>query len=132
MKTVFVFPKSFEFFKFLTYLLDNHHILDIQQKDEYEYHIIWFNGADESIVYRFEVLLINDSDINFYGLFSKLLENVGYIYILIGSCGSHKTNDIGNCYYVNRAFKGDRGRLTADSNFIYEERKRAKQKHRLW
>lgn len=77
--TVLIFPKLFEFFKFLSSLFENPNVvvLDIKQKDECEFvvTVLRRHHFEQDGYYSFRILLINDSDINFYGIFSKMLVN---------------------------------------------------------
>lgn len=129
---VFIFPKLFEFFKFLSYFLEHHIVLDLRQIDDYEYHLVIFREPLHEC-YRFRILLINDSDINFYGIFSKLAQNAPDTnYLLIGSCGSGVLADLGRLFIVSEAVKGDRGKLDASQRFQWEKNKRAARNHHLW
>ncbi|GAM28762.1 hypothetical protein SAMD00019534_119380 [Acytostelium subglobosum LB1] len=134
-----IFPKLFEFYKFLSYLLHSDYCVvnDIKQVDAYEYRIFLYRldrSKQRQSSLQLPIYLINDSDINFYGIFSKLATNPDHTYILIGSCGSGNLEDFGNLHVVERAVKGDRGRLDARQLFTYEtdSKKITSRQHCLW
>ena len=145
---ILVFPKSFEFYKFLCYLLgkSDFSLYDFKATDEYEYtlHVMerqrqTSDSADRlsssARGFCIRVLLIGDSDINFYSIFSKLADAVkGNLYLLVGSCGSPILHDLKHIFFVETAVKGDRGKLDKDSNFswINKADKIASRSHGLW
>lgn len=87
----------------------------------YEYTLIIYRELEgQGEFYRFRVLLINDSDINFYGIFSKLAQNTPINYLLIGSCGSSTHDDL---VIVNEAGKGDHGKLEGQQRFVWDQAK---------
>lgn len=72
---VLVFPKSFEFFKFLNFfMIDQRYIVNaLERHDMHEYYMHISVVDDKRLeTYKFKILLIDDSDINFYGIFAKL------------------------------------------------------------
>jgi hypothetical protein len=113
------FPKPFEFFKFFQYLMvdTSKKVYDVTsnaQNPNKEFIITIFCGVRREYL-SLKVLLIDDSDINFYSIFSELV-NDGEYYILVGSCGSSKIEDIGKKFYIKSAIKGDRGKLNRHNN----------------
>jgi hypothetical protein len=142
--TVFIFPKLFEVFKFLSSLFENPSVvvLDIRQKDECEFVVtVWRHHFEQDCYFAFRILLINDSDINFYGIFSKMLVDKtesgyegGYnpSYLLIGSCGSSDPSDLGKVFLVDEAIKGDRGKLDETQRFEWDPEKETKRTHKFW
>ena len=121
----FVFPKPFEFYKFLVYLLSEKclffTILNITSKSNIRYDLILqpSQAPDDQMI--LPCYIIRDSDINFNRIFSELVHtqsrNTEDEFILIGSCGSNNKEDLGNMFYVKKAVKGDRGTLDKDSKF---------------
>eukprot|EP01080_Neovahlkampfia_damariscottae_P012371 gene12371-6039_t len=102
-KTVLVFPKRFEFFKFLSFL-----------KNSYEVFVTHFEVSvpDHAL---FDCLIVHESDILFNTQFRDYSKesNIFKIsnYVLIGSCGSSVTSDFGKIFVVDKYCKGDRGEI---------------------
>ena len=144
--TVLIFPKLFEFFKFLSSLFENPNVvvLDIKQKDECEFvvTVLRRHHFEQDGYYSFRILLINDSDINFYGIFSKMLVNktegggselpASPGYLLIGSSGSSNPADLGKVFLVEEAVKGDQGKLDKHQRFTWDPDKETKRLHKFW
>jgi len=76
--------------------------------------------------------LIGDSDINFYGIFSKLATVDVVFYLLIGSCGSSDLSDMAKTFMVQLAVKGDRGKLDQNQKFVWDPTKKVECEHKLW
>ncbi len=152
---VLVFPKLFEFFKFICFLRSkpkDYTILNIVQVDEHEYELgvlaTWRPWGDLPCVasvfgdeeeehskrtLKLRVLLVNDSDINFYSIFGKLVDSTSQTYyMLVGSCGSGVESDLGKLFFVNSAVKGDRGTLDHNQIFHWNREKLEERDHRLW
>lgn len=131
-KTEFVFPKQFEMFKFLLYALEKSEfcVTRLHQVDEHEYKVALYHPEKKETV-EVRLLLIGDSDINFYGIFAKLANTSSYK-LLLGSCGSSQRGDIGKCFVIEEAVKGDRGVLNSKSEFTWESKKYVAKKHGVW
>lgn len=83
-------------------------------------------------MYTWRILLIDESDIGFYNIFSKLVVSDNR-YFLIGSCGSGNEIDcFSKIFYVNEAFKGDRGVLNEKGEFSFDKRKLVSHRARIW
>jgi len=122
-----VFPKVFEFFKFLQYLFlkSYYAVTDFVQLDDYEFHIYLMELSGNSLEhFKLPILLINQSDINFYSIFSKLVrDDIEEYHMLIGSCGSSDAGDLGKSFLVSKATKGDRGHLDENGHFALDTSK---------
>jgi hypothetical protein len=113
---LFVFPKKFEFYKFLYYININYNIKYFT-KNDYYYKI----KISTKIFY---CLVVDDSDIGFtFKLMNFIKHNKEIIkynkVILIGSCGSNIFNDLGKMFEIKEATKGDRGYLSSSKLFEY-------------
>jgi len=83
-------------------------------------------------MYSWRILLIDESDIGFYNIFSKLVVNDSR-YFLVGSCGSGNASDcFAKVFYVNSAFKGDRGVLNEKGEFSFNKMKLVTNEAKVW
>lgn len=121
-----VFPKPFEFVKFLTQLVeeDAFLVLDIiHPYGELEY-CLFVQHVESSKCYCFRVLLIGDSDINFYGILSKLMARSSNRYLLMGSCGSSDFADLEEYTVAINKETGGKRLCDADAQVSPEEEKK--------
>lgn len=127
-----IFPKAFEFFKFLQFLMfdEKTTVYDITSKiGNKELNLTLYNN-DQKEYLELKVLLIGESDINFYSIFSNLVKD-GEYNILVGSCGSDNKEDLTKLFYVEEAVKGDRGDLNEDQVFTFSKDKLTTKKAHL-
>ncbi|KAJ3131316.1 hypothetical protein HDU90_008588 [Geranomyces variabilis] len=126
-----VFPKPFEFVKALRALHDDKRLIvhTTVYNETHSFDVVCYNdGSAGSPSYRmFLCKVIDDSDVGFLLKFYKFLtefkkryENHGFHHFrfaIFGTCGSIKTPGtakewpIGTAYFINVAFKGDRGHI---------------------
>ena len=111
---LFLFPKQFEAYKFVSHLnVNNFAVKEIWYNDYYI--------EIETPISAFRVMVIEDSDIGFNFKFMNLLNLHPEIkkepIILIGSCGSANRADVGKMFAISTAIKGDRGKLDEVSKF---------------
>lgn len=121
-RLILVFPKSFEFFKFIQYFIhdDNYRILDVVSENDTE-HTLFIRDRAARKVYKFQIFVVGQSDINFNSIFSGLVQD--NYHLLIGSCGSAVLEDMGKLFYITTAAKGDRGFLDSKQQFTIDSKK---------
>jgi len=118
---VFVFPKKFEFQKFVFHssFLRIQRIKLLHVGKSYRIFVgLYTSTRDEGGVWVKWCLMytINDSDIGFLmklkefvgAMQSTLNPDIKLLYVLIGSCGSTLPEDLGKTFYINAAIKYDR------------------------
>jgi len=112
---IFIFPKEFEFLKFLFSIAENVRVIyKIKEFDNFLHIVIKDNYFDNS--FSFFMKLINESDIEFNFLLNDFIKDLclkycpnNFNFVICGTCGSHEKEDLGKCFYVNHAIKFDRG-----------------------
>jgi hypothetical protein len=121
---VFIFSKYFEFYKFVAFLYKCDHVflMNVNKLSDYEVSFIFYYKNKNEII-QLNCLIINDSDINFYSIISKLLNEKNKKYILIGSCGSYHYNELKKLCFIEKSFKIDRGILIKNNVFKIREDK---------
>ena len=122
---VLVFPKLFELSKFYAWSLKNELCAVTAAKGRFARFQLWdFFFRDRGSVL---CALVDDSDIGFHisfqDLWRELPEARTKCFILVGSAGSVKREDVGRSFWVHTAVKGDRGRIDEMGRFRLRPKK---------
>jgi hypothetical protein len=128
---ILVFPKLFEFYKFVCFLRhsDKFELLRLDAPAEGFLKKVWIlecrrTTDPKSTILRFRVFLIDESDIRFNDIFSLMVQqHKDACYILIGSCGSPVASDLGKSFVVTEVVKGDRGAVDEFGHFTIRDEK---------
>ena len=112
----FIFPKFFEFYKFLNYVWNFEMLKDYEYNSIEDFYIFHLIIREKKCLIK--IIVINDSDINFNTIVRRHIElNRNTIICLIGSCGSHQGSDLQEIFLIKKSFKVDRDTLDAQNVF---------------
>jgi hypothetical protein len=147
----FIFPKEFEFFKFLSFGLKEEKIVAMDEcegrfhlelalpANEFVFQKERQDGKEEYHYHSVHCYVPQESDIGFHHLFHRILQEhhdehdsgAERLIVLIGSCGSTDDKDLGKLFHVKEATKLDRGRTSVDNTFSPRADKLLTERHEL-